>query len=217
MGLFDRNKPFDRSQSLRAASQAKARGKHKKALALYEQVLALEPNNTALYREVAPLLVRVQRSDEAWLSFRVAAEGFVQQGFIEKAIGIYREATHFLPRESAAWLALADLQLQRGHREDAVAILLQGRRHFRSRRQRPEAMQLLARARNIAPNHFEAGFDLARLRAKMGDSSGAWRLFEELVRIATRRQRRRIRGAQLRLWPAPSTACRWLRTTVFGR
>ena len=78
-------------------------------------------------------------------------------------------------------------------------------------------MQLLARARNISPNHFEAGFDLARLRAKMGDSSGAWRLFEELVRIATRRQRRRIRGAQLRLWPAPSTACRWLRTAVFGR
>ena len=216
-GLFERNKPFDRTTRLRAASEAKARGRHKKALALYEQVLATEPNNAALYREVAPLLVRARRGDEAWTKFRVAAEGFVQKGFIEKAIGIYREAAHYLPRESAVWLALADLQLQRGRREDAVAALLEGRRHFKQRRWRKQAMQLLSRAHQIAPTHFQAGFDLARLRSKTGDRKGAWALYEEIIRIASRRQRQRVRAAQFWLVPGPFTALRWLRTLIFGR
>ncbi len=216
MKFFERHKPFDRAASLRAASEAKAKGRHKKALTLYQQVLESEPNNTSIYREIAPLLVRVNKMDEAWMSFRVAAEGFVRQGFIEKAIGIYREATHFLPRESAAWIALSDLQVQRGHREDATAVLLEGRRHFRSRKQRQEAMQLLGRARKVAPNNFQAGFELARLRSKMGDRKGAWKLLWELQRIANRPQRRRIRAAQFWLSPGPTTALRWLRALFFG-
>ena len=216
MGFFERHKSFDRASSLRAASEAKAKGRHKKALALYQQVLEAEPNNTALYREVAPLLVKVKKMDEAWMSFRVAAEGFVQEGFIEKAIGIYREATHFLPRESGAWIALADLQVQRGHKEDAVAVLLQGHRNFRSRKQQQEAMQLLSRAQMVSPTNFQAGFELARLRSKMGDRKGAWKLLWELQRIATRPQRRRIRAAQFWLAPGPTSAVRWLRALLFG-
>ena len=150
------------------------------------------------------------------MSFRVAAEGFVRQGFIEKAIGIYREATHFLPRECAAWIALADLQVQRGHREDAATVLLEGRRHFRSRKQRQEAMQLLTRAHKFAPTNFQAGFELAHLRSKMGDRKGAWKLLRELQRIAKRPQRRRIRAAQFWLSPGPTTALGWLRALLFG-
>ncbi len=216
MKFFERRKVFDRATSLRAASEAKAKGRHKKALALYQQVLEAEPNNISLYREVAPLLVKVKKMDEAWMSFRVAAEGFAQQGFIEKAIGIYREATHFLPRECGTWTALADLQVQRGHNEDAVAVLLEGQRNFRSRKQRQEAMQLLSRAHKISTTNFQAGFELAHLRSKMGDRKGAWKLLWELQHIATRPQRRRIRAAQFWLAPGPTSAVRWLRALLFG-
>jgi len=216
MRIFERHKTFDRSQSLRAASEAKAKGRHKKALLLYQQVLKAEPGNTALYREIAPLLVRARKPQEAWSSFRVAAEGFMRQGFIEKAIGIYREATHFLPRESAAWLALAELQVQRGHPEDAVTVLLQASRHFRSRSRRREAMQLLGQAREISPTNFDAGFELARLRGRTGDRKGAWRLLSELQPIATRKQRRRMRAAQFWLSPGPISGWRWASALLFG-
>ena len=80
-----------------------------------------------------------------------------------------------------------------------------------------QAMQLLSRAHQIAPTHFQAGFELARLRSKTGDRKGAWALYENLIRIATRAQRRRVRGAQFRLAPSPFSALRWLRTLIFGR
>jgi len=217
MGLFERNKPFDRTTCLRAASAAKARGNHKKALALYEQVLAKDPKNTALYREVAPLLVRARRGDEAWTKFRVAAQGFVEKGFVEKAIGIYREAAHYLPYESGVWLAIADLQLQRDRREDAVSALLEGSRHLKQRRWRKQALQLVSRAHEIAPTHFQAGFNLARLRSKTGDRKGAWALYEDIIRIANRRQRQRVRAAQFLLVASPFTFLRWLRTLFLGR
>ncbi len=216
MRLFERRKAFDRSASLRAASEAKAKGQHKKALGLYQQVLKADPANTSLCREIAPLLVKAKKMDDAWMSFRIAAEGFAKQGFIEKAIGIYREATHYLPRESAAWVAVANLQAQRGHPEDATAVLLEGYRHFRSRKQRKDAMRLLTLAHKASPTNFRAGFELARLRSKMGDRKGAWNLLRELQRIAIRPERRRIRTAQFWLAPGPTTAARWLRALFTG-
>ncbi len=216
MKLFDRRKAFDRSACLRAASDAKAKGRHKKALGLYQQVLKADPSNTSLCREIAPLLVKAKKMDEAWMSFRIAAEGFAKQGFIEKAIGIYREATHYLPRQSAAWIAVANLQVQRGSPEDAAAVLLEGSRHFRSRAQREEALRLLTLAHKASPTNFKAGFELARLRSKMGDRKGAWNLLRELQRFAIRRERRRIRSAQFWLAPGPTTAMRWLRVLFTG-
>ncbi len=216
MRLFERRKAFDRSASLRAASDAKAKGRHKKALGLYQQVLKADPTNTSLCREIAPLLVKVKKMDEAWMSFRIAAEGFAKEGFIEKAIGIYREATHYLPQQSAAWIAVANLQAQRGHPEDAAAVLLEGHRHFRSRKQRKEALRLLTLAHKASPTNFRAGFELARLRGKMGDRKGAWNLLRELQRIAIRPERRRIRAAQFWLAPGPTTAARWLRALFTG-
>jgi tetratricopeptide (TPR) repeat protein len=215
MGLLQRHKTYDRAQLLAAASKAHAKGRNKKALALYQQVLRAEPNNSDLHRKVAPLLARAKEREKAWRSFRIAAQAMEKEGFQDKAIGIYREAVHYLPHQVEAWMAIGELHFERRRKTDAVESLLEGRKHLRRRKDRPNAMRLLSRARQIDPGHVEVGLDLAKLWRQTGDRRGAGRLLEELVRVAHRSQRRRIRWAQFSVNTNPATFMRWL-GTVFG-
>ena len=216
MGLFKRGNPYDRGELLQAASRAYASGKTKKALRLYLEVLGLEPENAELHRKVAPLLARRRQHREAWESFSFAATSLVQEGFLEKAIAVYKEALHFVPRQPAAWLAIADLHRQRERPADAVEALLEGRSHLRKRRDRPDAIQLLAAVREIDPHHFPASLDLARLYAQRGDRRGAMGLLDGLLRRAHRTELRRIRALQFRMTPTPAALWRCLRALLFG-
>jgi thioredoxin-like negative regulator of GroEL len=216
MGFFNKPKPYDRARLLAAISKAQARGKFRKALALYKEILQVEPNNPDLHRKVAPLLARTGRPQEAWSSFRIAADSFARGGWADKAIGVYREAVQLLPREAGAWIAIAEIQVDQNRSSEAVKTLLQGRANIRSRRQRADAIRLLARVRQLQPDHVEAGLDLARLLRKTGNRRGAGRLLRELTRFCHRRQLVRVRAAQLRLLPTPAALYRWLRARLRG-
>jgi tetratricopeptide (TPR) repeat protein len=218
MGVFaKRKKPFDRARLLSAASKAQSRRRYKKALALYQEVFKTEPNNPELHRRIAPLLVRTKQREKAWVSFRFAAEALAHEGFLEKAIGIYREAAHYLPREVGAWLAIAELHVQRERSTSAVEALLEGRVHFRRRKHRPEAVRLLARAHEIDPSHFGAAVDLARLLQRTGNRRLARQLLRDLAPRCHRRQLLRLRAVQFRLCPTPAAGLRWFRALLTGR
>jgi tetratricopeptide (TPR) repeat protein len=212
--LFGRKRSYDRRRILSEATRAQRKGKPRKAVALYREVLGVEPGNVDVHRRLAPLLARTRQCDEAWASYRRAAEGLAQQGFVERAIGVYREAAHHLPRESAVWLAIAELELTRGRRADAVAALCTGRSQLRSRAERPEAIRLLERARELDPTAFEASFDLAGLLARSGARARALDLLEELACGRNGRALRRVRGRQLNISPRPRSAWRWLHSLL---
>jgi tetratricopeptide (TPR) repeat protein len=216
MGFFNKPKPYDRARLLEAISKAHARGKFRKALALYKEILEVEPNNPDLHRKVAPLLARTGRPEEAWASFKIAADAFARGGWADKAIGVYREAAGFLPRQAGAWIAIAEIQVDQNRSSEAVKTLLQGRVHVRSRKQRADAIRLLARLRQLQPDHVEAGLDLARLLRQTGNRRGAGRILRELTRFCHRRQLVRVRGAQLRLFPTPAAFYRWVRAHLRG-
>jgi tetratricopeptide (TPR) repeat protein len=217
VGWFAREKPYDRTRILADASRARKKGKHKKAIALYRQVLAVEPDNPELLRKVAPVLAEAKRHGEAWASYHRAAERFTSQGFAERAIGVYREASGYLPTEVRLWRALSDLELKRDRPVDALNALLEGRGHFRSRRTRQQAVFLLLQARKIDPSSFEANFDLADLLARSGVRDRAKRLLEELIPQVRGQQLRQVRARLFRISPTPAAAGRWLRALGEGR
>jgi tetratricopeptide (TPR) repeat protein len=216
MGWFGRREVYDRSRLLEQAARARKRGRRKRAIALYQQVLAVEPDDPQIHRRIAPLFAQARRPADAWESYQRAATKLARQGFVEQAIGIYREASAFLARERRLWLALADLEVERGRSIDAADALLEGSRHLRARRTRQDALALLLRARQIQPSAFEPGFALAGLLVRSGYRERGMRILEELERHARGRQLRRLRGRQLRLSPTPGAAWRWL-AAAFGR
>jgi len=210
MGWFGRKRSYDRSRLLDRAVRAAGRRRHKRAISLYQEILAVDPNDVLVHRRIAPLLARTRRPADAWVSYQRAAAQLSKQGFVDQAIGVYREACVHLSREHRLWLALADLEVTRGRPVDAVNALIDGSRRLRSRRTRGDALTLLQRARKIQPTGFEPGFELAGLLAGIGARDRAMRILQELAPRARGRQLRRLRGRLFLLSPTPAAAWRWL-------
>jgi tetratricopeptide (TPR) repeat protein len=217
MAWLRRSKPYDRNRLLAEAARARANGKTRKAVALLETVLQHEPSNADLHRRIAPMLAASQRATDAWTSYRIAVASLIRAGFVDQAIGVLREAAAQLGRERGVWEELADAEAQRGRPIDAHKALLEGRRRFRARRDRPEAIRLLLRARKIAPDDFEANFDLAGLLGGSGARAPAARILAELAARAHGAQLRRTRRRQLALSPTPGSLWRFLRSWVGRR
>jgi tetratricopeptide (TPR) repeat protein len=206
----------DRLRLMKRAAAARAKGRHKRAIALYRKVLEREPDNPALHKKLAPLYAKTKQGSEALASYQVAAEGLVRQGFNDQAIGLLRGAVGQLPTEATLWQSVAELELLRGRRVDAVAALVAGRGYMRKRNQRVQAIELLSRARKINPSDFRVSYDLARLLGKTGRHVMAMHLLEELAARPEPKQLARVRGLQFRLSPGPGTLGRYLRALALG-
>jgi tetratricopeptide (TPR) repeat protein len=215
MRLLGGKKGYDRTRLLDQARRARKRGRLKKAVELYQQVLSAEPRNADLHRKVAPLLARTKKPDASLKSYRYAADELVRGGFVEQAIGVYREAVQNLPPQKELFIAISDLELERGRQPDAIGALLDGRKHFRRRRDRSEAILLLLRVRKIDRHHLGATLDLATLLARSGHRDHAIRLLDEQAVRRRGPTLRRIRARHFRIAPGLATGWRWLRA-VFG-
>jgi len=215
--LWANGAAVDRSKLLKRAAAARKNGKHKKAITLYRQLLEREPENLDLHIKLAPLLVKARQKSEALSSYKKAATQLVRKGFSEQAIGLLRGAAGELPHEAILWQGLANLEEERGRVVDAVEVLLEGRAHMRSRAKRPQAIQLLTRARAIERTNFTVNYDLACLYAASGQRVSALHLLEELAHLPDRRQLARVRARQFRVTPGMGTAWRWIRALVLRR
>jgi thioredoxin-like negative regulator of GroEL len=216
MGWFRRSRGYDRARIMRQAAGARRRRKRGKALELYRQVLAKEPENADVLRRVAALLAETKQPAESWATYRRAVAGLQQRGFVDQAVGVLREACASLPHETEVWTTLADFELERGRPIDAHKTLVDASHRFRGRRHRSQAILLLLRARKLDPHHFAANFELAGLLSGAGARERALRLLDELARAARGGRLRRVRMRQLALQPTPAAAWRWLRAAFAG-
>jgi tetratricopeptide (TPR) repeat protein len=210
--MLGRKRSYDRARLLAEAARAQRGGRLRKAVARYQEILGVEPENADVHRRIAPLLARTGQGEAALTSYRRAASELEERGFVERAIGVYREAAQQLPRDARVWWALAELELKRDRRPDAVAALLDGRRRLRTRAERPAAIRLLERACQLEPARFDAGFELTGLLAKAGQRDRALALLEGLAQGRRGPALRRVRARQLNLAPGPGTAWRFFRS-----
>ncbi|ACG71421.1 conserved hypothetical protein [Anaeromyxobacter sp. K] len=202
---------IDRTATLALADRARARGRRRKAVALYQRVLAQHPDDLAVHGKVAPLLAARGDRDGALRSFRAAIDGHRRAGFVDRALAVLAQATEAFPRDDALWDEMANLELSRGRRADAVAALVRGGRTLLAARALGPAERLLHTAGRLEPWHGEATLLLARAWARSGRRRDAVRLLEGLAERTGGRTRAAARALALRLSPTPSRLWRWLR------
>jgi tetratricopeptide (TPR) repeat protein len=176
--------------------------------------LAVEPHDVELLSRMAPLLAKTGQGFDAWQYFRRAAKARLKTQQAGEALSLYQEATRCLPRQAEAWQAVAQLELRRERRKRARDALLTGRRHFRSRRRRPEAIYLLRAAREIEPWDHDTVLDLAGLLAGTGQAcEGQW-LLDQLAERSSGKALRRIRGLQWRIEPSLRHTWHWMKAAI---
>lgn len=211
--FFKGRKSHSRTQILETAGKARARGRRRKAIAEYQKILKVDPDDYVVHGKIAPLLAGAKRFSEAWSSFEASGQGYVERGFAAQALSVYTQATRHMPRVIGAWEAVVRLQLERGQEADAVNTALIGQRNFRTSALRPDAIRLLQKAWEISPWHYDVTVELARLLSKTGEKKEALRLLMELAGREKGRNLRRVRAMILRISPTTGSLWRWLRAS----
>jgi tetratricopeptide (TPR) repeat protein len=200
----------DRQAILEAAARERARNRRRRAIALYRSLLAVERNNAELHAKLAPLLAETGQGFDAWQSYRAVAHAALRDGREDRALGVYREATQLLPREIEAWQGLARILCKRGEEAEAVEVLVEGSRKFRSPFLRPQAIHLLRRARSIDPWNGVVVLELAEHLGRADQREEARLLLAELAARSQGAALRRVRLALLRIDPGLETLWSWL-------
>lgn len=209
--MFRRRRALDRTALLAAAERARLRGRRRKAVALYREVLASHPEDLAANGRVAPLLAACGEREAALTSFRRAASGHERAGFADRALSVLAQATDRFPEEEQLWDEVARLHLFRGRRADAAAALVRGGAALLRRRALGPAERMLGRARGIEPWHPEATLLLARVLGRAGRAEEAVALLDALAGRTGGRVRSRARRLAFRLSPTPVRLWRWMR------
>lgn len=209
MALFAR-KQKSRTELMAAADKARSKGRNKKAIAGYKEILSRDPADATVHAKVAPLLAKTGKRDESLASFEAAAQGQMKEGFTDRAVSIYVQAAECFPDERRLWDRIADLHETRDRKADAVAVLYGGAKRMTKARSRDGAIILLRRARDLDRSHLEVGLLLARLLKKAKKRDEAKGVLEALVPLTSGKSRRRVRGALFRLSPGLGTLWRWI-------
>lgn len=215
--LFGKKAPPTRSELIAEADLARSKGKLKKAIAGYRKALELEPKDPAVHVKLAPLLARVNETEASLQSFHLAAQGHLDKGFADKALAVYTQAAEMFPAQVNLWQQVAQMNVARGRRADAVKMLLRGRLLLRDKDERREAIALLKEALALEPTLFDPRLDLALLLARQRQSAEALALLEPMVKELKGAQLRQVRWTMLRVSPSLGAVWRWLRAAPAGR
>lgn len=213
--LFWREKSYDREKCLAAAAKAQAGGRTKKAVGHYKRVLEADPDDHIVHAKVAPLLARLRRFEEAWMSFKIAGSKYLTAGFSQKAISMYSQAAKFMPRNPEVWEAMANVYVRQGKRAEAMHTLFNGHRFFRNGPGRDRAVGMLRKAFELDPWNFEVTMGLSKLLRKVDpvESMGL------LAGLSARVKGRELRSVSLAMFlaePGFPTAWRWVKAVWQG-
>jgi Tfp pilus assembly protein PilF len=208
--LFSR-KPRSRAELVAEADRARSRGKVRKAAAAYREALQADPTDPSVNVKLGPLLARLGDPEGGARCFRVAAKRHLDAGFVDRAAAVTLTATGVFPLDSAFRLELADLNVKRGRRQDAVATLLAGGK-AQARAGRPDlAAALLGKALELEPWHLETCLALVPVLVRSGHAGSARELLAKLERRYRGPALRRVRWAAFKVSPGLGTFWRWLR------
>ena len=164
---------YNKSKFVEAAQKLLNQGKVAQAIAEYQQILKHEPRDQVTLMTIGELYIRQGETFQAIDYFERLAQLFVGDGFLTKAIAVYKRIAKLAPEEIRPLEKLADLYVQQGVMSEARPLFLQlAEIHLKSNRQ-PEAVALLKKLLMAEPDNLRIQIRLADLYQAMGQSREA--------------------------------------------
>src|ERR1700720_1019911 len=164
---------YNKSKFVEAAQKLLNQGKVAQAIAEYQQILKYEPRDQVTLMTIGELYIRQGETFQAIDYFERLAQLFVSDGFLTKAIAVYKRIAKLAPEEIRPLEKLADLYVQQGVMSEARPLFLQlAEIHLKNNRQ-PEAVGLLKKLLLAEPDNLRIQIRLADLYQAMGQSREA--------------------------------------------
>jgi pilus assembly protein FimV len=164
---------YNKSKHVEAAQKLLNQGKVPQAISEYQQILKFEPRDQVTLMTVGELYIRQGETFQAIDYFERLAQIFVGDGFLTKAIAVYKRIAKLAPEEIRPLEKLADLYVQQGVMSEARPLFLQlAEIHLKNNRQ-PEAVGLLKKLLLAEPDNLRIQIRLADLYQAMGQTREA--------------------------------------------
>jgi tetratricopeptide (TPR) repeat protein len=164
---------YNKSKNVEAAQKLLNQGKVAQAIAEYQQILKFEPRDQVTLMTIGELYIRQGETFQAIEYFERLAQLFVSDGFLTKAIAVYKRIAKLAPEEIRPLEKLADLYVQQGVMSEARPLFLQlAEIHLKNNHQ-PEAVALLKKLLLAEPDNLRIQTRLADLYQAMGQSKEA--------------------------------------------
>jgi tetratricopeptide (TPR) repeat protein len=164
---------YNKSKSVEAAQKLLNQGKVVQAIAEYQNILKFEPRDQVTLMTIGELYIRQGETFQAIDYFERLAQIFVGDGFLTKAIAVYKRIAKLAPEEIRPLEKLADLYVQQGVMSEARPLFLQlAEIHLKNNRQ-PEAVSLLKKLLQAEPDNLRIQIRLADLYQAMGQTREA--------------------------------------------
>ncbi len=178
---------YNKSKFVEAAQKLLNQGKVSQAIAEYQQVLKYEPRDQVTLMTVGELYIRQGETFQAIDYFERLAQIFVGDGFLTKAIAVYKRIAKLAPEEIRPLEKLADLYVQQGVMSEARPLFLQlAEIHLKNGRQ-SEAVNLLRKLLVAEPDNLRIQVRLADLYQAMGQSKEAMETYVSAAQRALAR------------------------------
>ena len=169
---------YNKSKLVANAQKLLHQGKVAQAIQEYVQILKHEPKDQATLMTVGDLYVRQGDTSQALEYFERLAQIYLSDGFVTKAIAIYKKIAKLAPEETRPVEKLAELYVQQGVLSEARPIYLQlAELHQRAGRQ-PQAAALLRKLLEAEPDNLRVLTRVAELALAMnqpGEAASAFR------------------------------------------
>jgi Tfp pilus assembly protein PilF len=143
------------AQYSKVASQYRQDGFDARAVAVFKQILTLDPKHYSAYVSLGELYQRMGLDSEAVGSLQIAADGFHKEGRKAEALDLLRQMAALDPSNTTSRLKVAELLRQEGMEEDAVAEYQAVAAELRNQQDRDQLIVVHDRILEIRPNDLE--------------------------------------------------------------
>jgi len=165
--------PIDRAATLRNAEKLLRQGKLEAAIADYVRVVEDQPSDWNTANTLGDLYSRAGQIDRAVEQFTRIADSLNVEGFVSKAVALYKKVLKLQPDNEHALLQAGEIAAGQGLLADARSYLtsLADRRHARGDSR--GAARIRVRLGTIDPSDYERRIAAAAARVELGEVAEA--------------------------------------------
>lgn len=148
-------------------------GKTAKAIAVFRQVLAPCPTDTAVHLKLAELQLKENRPNESWQHYRRALALLLKDERLADAVLVLVAMTELAPDNVALWIRLAETAVSAGSHDRGVSAFTKAMDLLRSNDRTEEYLRVAERLSALTPDNLHQVRELGALYLEHGDVASA--------------------------------------------
>jgi len=168
---------FNKTKVLAAAEKCVQQGKLQNAIAEYEKISKQDPKDLTVLNTIGDLYSRLGHNDRAADYFRKVGDAYAADGFVVKAIAMYKKLTKLGSVSTDALVKLADLYTQQGLYNDARAQYMAIADQYLKNNDRENAIGVFKKMLDLDPDNAAMQAKVADLYLKLGKNQEALEIY----------------------------------------